>query len=81
MVDHAYKWGKQFVQNNLNCFQNISAEDFEVSANKLVDYDYIIVCIYRSPDGNFWTFLKTLNLYCILYSLETKSPYYVANGT
>ena len=31
MVDHAYMWGKTFVQKNLNCFQNIGAEkDFDV---------------------------------------------------
>jgi len=25
---------------------------------ELVDCGYIIVCIYRSPNGNFWIFLK-----------------------
>jgi hypothetical protein len=46
--------GKNIRTQNLNCFQNISAEkDFGVSATELVDYDYIIACIYRSPDGNF----------------------------
>jgi hypothetical protein len=59
MVDHGYMWGKTFVQNN--CFQDISAEkDSEVSATELVDFNYIIVCIYRSPNGNFWIFLKNL---------------------
>jgi hypothetical protein len=45
---------KNICTNNLNFFQDISADkDFEVSATELVDYSYIIVCIYRSPDGNF----------------------------
>ena len=47
---------------NINCIQNVSVEkDFEVSGIELVDYDYIIVCIYKVPDFKFWTFLKTLN--------------------
>jgi hypothetical protein len=33
-----------------------------MSATELVDYGYIIVCIYRSPDSNFWIFLKNLEL-------------------
>jgi hypothetical protein len=33
-----------------------------MSVTELVDYGYITVCIYRSPDSNFWTFLKTLEL-------------------
>ena len=28
---------------------------------ELVDYGYIIVCIYRSPYSNCWIFLKNLN--------------------
>jgi hypothetical protein len=51
--------GEKHLYKNLNCFQDISAEkDFEVSATELVDYNYIIVCIYRSHDGNFCIFLK-----------------------
>ena len=43
--------GKNICTKNLNSFQDISAEkDFEVSAIELVDYNYIIVCIYRSPE-------------------------------
>jgi len=63
MVEHVYTWKKNICTKDLNCSQNISVEkDFEVSMTELVDYGYIIVCIYRSPDGNFWIFLKkTLN--------------------
>jgi hypothetical protein len=40
-------------------FQGISVEkDFEMSITELVDYGYIIVCIYRSPDSNLRIFLK-----------------------
>jgi hypothetical protein len=62
--------GKNICTKNLNCFQNISAEkDFEVSATELVDY-YIIVCIYRSPDGNFRVFLK--NLESVLHTIQSR---------
>jgi len=45
----------------LNCFTDISVEkEFEMSATELVDFGFIIVCIYRPPDSNFWTFLKIL---------------------
>jgi hypothetical protein len=37
-------------------------KDFEMSVTELVDYGYIIAYIYRSPDSNFWIFLKTLEL-------------------
>jgi len=43
----------------LNCFKSIGAEkEFEMYVIELGDYGYIIVCIYRSPDSKFWTFLK-----------------------
>ena len=52
---------KNISTKNLICIQHISVEkDFEVSAIELVDYDYFIVCIYRAPDGKFWTFFKNL---------------------
>jgi exonuclease III len=64
--------GKNICTKNLNCVQNISAEkDSEVSATELVDYDYIILCIYKSPDGNFWMFLK--NLEFILHTIQSRN--------
>jgi hypothetical protein len=30
-----------------------------MSVTELVDYGYIIVCIYRSPDSKFSTLFKT----------------------
>ena len=40
----------------LNYLKGISDKEFEMSVTELVDYGFIIVCIYRSPDSNFWTF-------------------------
>src|SRR5215469_13071953 len=37
-----------------------SESTFEVSAIELTDFNLIIVCIYRSPDGNFAEFLSVL---------------------
>ena len=45
---------------------------------ELVDYGYIIVCMYRSPDGNFCVIWKTLEL--IIQKVQS-SLYYVATGT
>ena len=63
-MDHVYIGRKKNIcTKELNCSQDISVEkDFEVSMTELVDCGYIIVCIYRSPDGNFWIFLKNLEL-------------------
>jgi len=38
---------------------------------KLVDYGYIIACIYRSPDGNFSKFLKNLEL--IIQKIQSRN--------
>jgi hypothetical protein len=49
---------KRICTKELNCFQGISMEKgFEMSATEWVEYGYIIVCIYRSPDSNLWIFL------------------------
>jgi len=45
-----------------------------VSITELVDYAYIIVCIYRSPDGNFWIFLKNLELIIQKIQPRNKKP-------
>ena len=41
---------------------------------ELVDYGYIIACIYRSPDGNFWIFLKNLELIILKIQSRNKKP-------
>ena len=57
MVDSVYMCKKHIFTKDLNCFRGISMEkDSEVSVIELVNFKYITVCIYRSPDGDFWTF-------------------------
>jgi len=41
-----------------------------MSVRELVDYGFIIVCIYTSPDSNFCTFFKTLEL--IIQKIQSK---------
>ena len=73
MVDHVYMWGGSTI--DLNCSQDISEEkDFEVSMAELVDYGYIIVCIYRSPDSKFLVFLKSLELIKQKIQSRNKKP-------
>ena len=63
---------KNIRTKNLNCIQNISVKkDFEVSAIELVYYEYIIVCIYRAPDGKFWTFFK--NPEFVLHTIQSRN--------
>ena len=71
---------KKFCTKDLNCSQNICVEkDFEVSITELVDYRYIIVCVYRSPDGNFWIFLKKLELIIQKIQSRNKKPILCGN--
>jgi len=45
----------------INYLKGISKEkDFEMTAVEILDYKLLIVCEYRSPDGDFSTFLKSL---------------------
>ena len=48
----------------------MSEKEFEMSVTELEDYGFIIVCIYRSPDSNFWTFFKTLDI--IIKKIQSK---------
>jgi exonuclease III len=53
---------KHYLQTKeVNYIQGISKEkDFEMSAVEIRDYDMIVVCVYRSPDGDFTIFLSSL---------------------
>jgi hypothetical protein len=53
---------KNYLQTReLNYIKGISKEkDFEMSAVENLDYDLIVVCVYRSPDGNFSIFIRNL---------------------
>jgi len=45
----------------MNYIQGISEEKvFEVSAVEIVEYNLVVVCVYRSPDGDFAIFLQKL---------------------
>jgi hypothetical protein len=76
-TNHNYGGSCIYVKNNIstkevNFLQGISVEkDFEMSVSEVVTYDYIIVCIYRSPDGNFRVFLKNLEL--VIEKIQAKS--------
>ena len=55
----------------MNYLQGMSvAKDFEMSVSEVVTYGYIVVCIYRSPDGNFGVFLNNLEL--IIQKIQSK---------
>ena len=75
--NHNHGGSSIFVRKNictreLNCCQDISVEkDCEVSMTELVDCGYIVVCIYRSPDGKFWIFLKNLEL--IIQKIQSRN--------
>ena len=63
---------KSICTKDLNCFLGISVEkEFEMSVTELVDYGYIIVCIYRSPDSNLWIFLKYREL--IMWKIQYRN--------
>jgi hypothetical protein len=54
---------KYLQTKKVDCVQGLSKEkDFELSVVELVDYKFILVCIYRSLDGDFHTFLNKLEL-------------------
>ena len=39
-----------------------SENDFEMTEVELVDFKFILVCIYRSPHSDFYTFLNKLEI-------------------
>jgi len=67
--------GRGECTKDLNGSQDIRVEkDFEVPMTELVDYGYIIVCIYRAPDSKFWVFLKNLELIIQKIQSRNKKP-------
>ena len=62
---------KKISTKEVNYLQGISLEkDFEMSVSEVVTYGYIVVCIYRSPDGNYRVFLK--NLEYVIQKIQSK---------
>jgi len=53
---------KHYLQTKeVNYIKGISKEkDFEMTAVKILDYNLIVVYVYRSPDGDFSVFLRSL---------------------
>jgi len=48
---------KKIQTPEVNYFQGISKEkDFEITVIELLEYKFIAVCIYRSPEGDIHTF-------------------------
>ena len=55
----------------LNYLKDLSEEkEFEMSATELVDYEFIILCIYRPQNSNFQNFLKVLE--SIMQKIQSK---------
>jgi hypothetical protein len=55
------KWIIHFLRNTIetkdvNYLRDLGKNFFEISAIELPDNSTIIVCIYRSPDSDFYTF-------------------------
>jgi len=54
---------KYLQTEEVNCFQAISKErDFKMPVVVLLDSKFILICIYRSPDGDFHIFLNNLEI-------------------
>jgi len=62
---------KNIHTKDVNYLQGMSVEkDFEMSVSEVVTHGYIVICIYRSPDGNFRVFLNNLEL--IIQKIQSK---------
>lgn len=55
MVRNKVKFESYKKISNLSCEKHC-----EVAATRLINLDIIVVCIYRSPDGNFEEFMRTV---------------------
>lgn len=54
---------KYLQTEEVNCFQAISKEqDFKMAVVELLDPKFILICIYRSRDGDFHIFLNNLEI-------------------
>ena len=46
------------LKNDVDCLKELGSENnFELSAVEIIDFNFIVVCIYRSPNGKFDEFL------------------------
>lgn len=65
---------KEYVQTKeLHYLQKLGKEkDFEISIVELLKDKIVVVCIYRSPDGDFYMFLKNLEVVIQKVQLKKK---------
>jgi hypothetical protein len=62
---------KYLQTTEVNYFQGISKEkDFEIIVLELLEYKFIAVCICRSPEGDFHTFLN--NSEPVIWKVQSK---------
>jgi exonuclease III len=63
----------------LNSMQGLCKEkDFEMSILELVDLKIVLVCIYRSPDGDFQLFQQ--NLETVIQKVQSKKKRVILCG-
>jgi hypothetical protein len=74
---------KEYVQTKVqNCLKELCKEkDFEISIVELFDYNIVLVCIYRAPDGDLHLFLKNLEIVIQKVQLKRKRVILCATGT
>jgi exonuclease III len=70
---------KGVMTKELNSLNELGEEkSFELSVTELVQYEIIVICIYRSPDGKFDTLLNKLEL--IIQKLMGKRKTLILRG-
>jgi hypothetical protein len=63
----------------VNYLNGIGKEkDFEISAVEVLDYKLIVVCVYRSPDGDFSIFLR--NLESVIQKVKVRKRWLILCG-
>jgi hypothetical protein len=50
------------LKNKTACKNYVRKKIFEMSIVEFFDYKIVLMCIYRSPDGDFHIFLKNLEI-------------------
>jgi hypothetical protein len=70
---------KGIITKELNSLNELGEEkNFELSLIELVQYGIIVICIYRTPDGQFGIFLNKIEL--IIQKLIVKYKTVIPHG-
>jgi hypothetical protein len=70
---------KEIRTKELNDMEYLSeVKNFELSIIELIDYKIILICIYRSPTGNFEVFLNASEF--VIQKLHNKKKRLIING-